>query len=99
MTREEAIHILYNLKPTTTKSSFDAYVVGKAITMAIKALEQEPKTGRWIEVIDEIDSLGNKTWHHKCSICGSVDSGWGANNYCPKCGAKMFEPQESEGEG
>ena len=42
MTREEAIHILNNLKPTNTKSSFDAYVVGKAITMAIKALEQEP---------------------------------------------------------
>ena len=41
MTREEAIHILDNLKPTNTKSSFDAYVVGKAITMAIKALEQE----------------------------------------------------------
>lgn len=42
MTREEAIHILDNLKPTNTKSSFDAYVVGKAITMAIKALKQEP---------------------------------------------------------
>lgn len=42
MTREEAIHILDNLKPTNTKSSFDAYVVGKAITMAIEALEQEP---------------------------------------------------------
>ena len=41
MTREEAIYILNNLKPTNTKSSFDAYVVGKAITMAIKALEQE----------------------------------------------------------
>ena len=42
MTKEEAIHILANLKPTNTKSSFDAYVVGKAITMAIEALEQEP---------------------------------------------------------
>lgn len=38
MTREEAIYILDNLKPTNTKSSFDAYVVGKAITMAINAL-------------------------------------------------------------
>lgn len=42
MTKEEAIHILDNLKPTNTKSSFDAYVVGKAITMAIHALGQEP---------------------------------------------------------
>lgn len=40
MTREEAIHILDNLKPPNTESSFDGYVVGKAITMAIEALEQ-----------------------------------------------------------
>ena len=48
-----------------------------------------PKTGHWIEVIDEIDSLGNKTWHHKCSICGNEDSGWGNYKFCPNCGAKM----------
>jgi len=50
---------------------------------------QEPKTGHWIEVIDEIDNLGNKTWHHKCSICGNEDSGWGNYKYCPNCGARM----------
>jgi len=50
---------------------------------------QEPKTGHWIEVIDEIDSFGNKTWHHKCSICGNEDSGWGDYKYCPNCGARM----------
>lgn len=53
----------------------------------------QPKRGRWIEVIDKIDSFGNKTWHHKCSICGNADSGWGQYKYCPECGAKM----ESEG--
>lgn len=57
------------------------------LTKAIS--EQEPKTGHWIEVIDEIDSLGNKTWHHKCSICGNERSGWGEYKYCPECGAKM----------
>ena len=41
MIREEAIHILDNLKPTNIKSSFDAYVVGEAITMAIKALQAQ----------------------------------------------------------
>ena len=56
-----------------------------------REIEQEPKTGtgRWIEVIDEIDSLGNKTWHHKCSICGNENSGWGNYKYCPNCGARM----------
>ena len=55
---------------------------------------QEPKTGHWIEVIDEIDSFGNKTWHHKCSICGNENSGWGEYKYCPNCGCRMVEPQE-----
>ena len=50
----------------------------------------QPKMGRWIEVIDEIDSLGNKTWHHKCSMCGNEDSGFGDYKYCPKCGARML---------
>lgn len=40
MTKEEAIHILENLKPTNTNSSFDAYVVGEALTMAISALSE-----------------------------------------------------------
>lgn len=50
---------------------------------------QEPKEGCWIEVIDEIDSLGNKTWHYECSICRSGNSGWGNYKYCPDCGTKM----------
>ena len=59
----------------------------------IKALPsvkpQEPKEGCWIEVIDEIDSLENKTWHYECSICRSGNSGWGNYKYCPDCGTKM----------
>ena len=43
MTREEAIHILDNIKPKDVDCSLNAYIVGKAITMAIKALEQERK--------------------------------------------------------
>lgn len=56
--------------------------------------EQEPKKGHWIEVIDEIDSLGNKTWHYKCSICGNEDSSCEYYKYCPNCGAKMQEVEE-----
>ena len=47
MTREEAIHIIENLNPTNTNSSFDAYVIGEALTMAISALsvpEREKET-------------------------------------------------------
>lgn len=40
MTKVEAIHILENLKPTNTSSSFDAYDIGKALIMAISALSE-----------------------------------------------------------
>jgi len=66
---------------------------------AIDYVEDAPsaeKNAEWIEVIDEIDSLGNKTWHHECSICGSEDSGWGNYKYCPNCGRRM--KGESDGE-
>lgn len=42
MLREEAIYIIDHLKPTDFKDSFDAYIVGEALNMAIKALSQEP---------------------------------------------------------
>lgn len=58
--------------------------------------EQEPKTGRWVE---------NDRGISICSCCGKdkyedidgsiYDDVW-FPNYCPNCGAKMVEPQESE---
>ena len=55
----------------------------------LSSVTPQQRTGQWIEVIDETDSLGNKTWHHECSICGSDKSGWGTYKHCPDCGAKM----------
>jgi len=52
-------------------------------------ISEKQTDGEWIAVIDEIDSLGNKTWHYECSICGNSDSGWGDYKYCPNCGCKM----------
>ena len=52
-------------------------------------ISEKQTDGEWIEVIDEIDSLGNKTWHYECSICGNSDSGWGDYKFCPNCGSKM----------
>ena len=60
----------------------------------INGLPSAEKTAEWIEVIDEIDSYGNKTWHHECSICGSEDSGWGNYKYCPNCGRRMKGVEE-----
>lgn len=57
---------------------------------------QEPKTGRWIMIYltDTSDIDG------QCSECGFIhkfiDGHTTQYNYCPNCGARMVEPQESE---
>ena len=73
--------------------------------LAIKALEQEPKTGHWIEkgkTDIAYDMSGYKSWATKymCNHCGFIHTAienHGVYSYCPNCGAKMVEPQESEG--
>lgn len=61
--------------------------------MAIKALEQEPKTGHWINrhiiANTSIDMI-------VCSECGEefsydAETGISEYNYCPNCGARMSE--------
>lgn len=56
----------------------------------VPSVQSKIKTGHWIN-IDET--------HSKCDRCGAVfeiSSENGEANYCPHCGAKMIEPQESE---
>lgn len=76
MTRQEALHELY----TIFGYGFYNERVDEALNMAIKALEQEPKRGKWLDYLEE----GLK-W--ECSECGSkYTTPW---HYCPNCGARM----------
>ena len=53
----------------------------------LEALEQEPRTGHWKPYLKE-------GLRYQCSACDSrFDTPW---EYCPNCGAKMVESQESE---
>lgn len=73
MTIEEAIvDIRDNIKPV---------VGGISLDMAIKALEQMPKTGLWIKEREG----GIYSW--RCSNCKSHHRF--LYDYCPSCGAKM----------
>ena len=99
MTREEAIEILQGaIKKPNTKDGY----LGQALDMAIKALEQEPKTGHWIpiEYPTGIEAFGVKEMSAQelqCSECGkTVDISDGDFKYCPYCKARMVESQESE---
>ena len=65
------------------------------IKLAIKAIEQQPKTGHWIEHPHE----AGESWEYskyECSEC-HVWEDWDSC-FCPNCGCRMVEPQESEGE-
>ena len=59
----------------------------EAFDMAIKALEQQPKRGKWIRGF----GMGNTySWFYECSKCGEQVKGdyCGCNyNYCPYCGS------------
>lgn len=51
-----------------------------------KVLEQEPKTGEWIEHFDE-----SGKWYE----CDQCHTDWGgAVNFCPNCGADMREVEK-----
>lgn len=50
--------------------------------------EQETKTGQWIK-----QALGYKC--SNCTLCTN-EKGRLTYNYCPNCGCRMVEPQESE---
>ena len=53
----------------------------------LPSVTQEPKTGHWI--FDEILDM-----HYYCSECMSMGVDYW--DYCPNCGARMVEPQESK---
>lgn len=103
MTREEAIELLKRIKkgnylggiidvPSDESSAFD---------MAIKALEQETKTGHWEFVMDT--PYGPII---RCSTCKEqfkVSPEYFARlneveKYCHFCGAKMFDDEEESEE-
>ena len=85
----------------------DAYNKGwddgaKATYEHLKMCEEETKTGHWEWVqYDYNPKIGN--WHCsecRCIVVECVDKeekgGIPLYKYCPQCGAKMFEPHESE---
>ena len=63
------------------------------IIKALPSVNPQSKTGHWLRT-GEVDVFYDLP-SYECSKCGqtSLENG----DYCPNCGAKMVEPQESEG--
>lgn len=86
MTREEAIRCLSVHSSTNGSGLCTDKQHYEAKQIAIKALEQEPKTGHWTK---------SKDGYMRCDQCGSRGSAIKAR-FCHHCGAKMVELKESE---
>ena len=86
MTNEEAIKELKDASDREFKYGDTRYhhdeVMNRidAFEFAIKALEQESKTGHWIK-------MGEGFTPYECSECEAVE--FKKSKYCPNCGAKM----------
>ena len=79
---------------TSKEAKAQAIALNWCIDIIDKYAEQEPKAGHWIIDKGSLDAFYGEVC--KCSECG-VES-IGESDFCPNCGAKMIEPQESEDE-
>ena len=77
MTKEEALKVLDTI-PTISEQV-------DALEMAIKALEQQPKRGKWINNPDADYGGG----FFMCSECGTEF--YDVGKYCPECGSDNRE--------
>lgn len=110
MTREEAIiDIRDNIKPIVvdcvSRQAVLDLIADYDLSMGqvVRGIHDLPpvtpkqRTGKWIK---SRDSYGNN--HFTCPFCEhdiatKYDGTW-EDNFCPNCGAKMVEPQESKDE-
>lgn len=84
MTIDEAINILKQYVDYDNPDVPDFYTMEEAIKVIIKALEQEPKTGRWIACSDRLPE--EKGYNLTTTIYGEV--------YCDYWTGEKFDRTE-----
>ena len=89
--REDAVERLNALKQLIgyDKDSEIVKATQKSLDMAIKALDQEPKTGHWIKGYTFPDGA-----YWKCDKCNELIKVKIPMRYCNNCGAKMAETED-----
>lgn len=87
MTRDQMHNTLRYVREQLAEERGSDFSGVKALDLVLEELEQEPKTGHWIKQSENVN---------RCSECELMVFKTSINYYCPRCGAKMVEPQESE---
>ena len=106
ISREDALMCLTGeIKETDTIETIIARS-GRRIKSLPSVKPQEPKTGHWIEPQQD-DGMSDPIYYQvRCSECGfDLDPQtwhmelhqYGADKFCPNCGAKMVEPTGKRG--
>lgn len=88
MTREEkqkAIDALKISAPVRAITQEEFYDYVQAINQIMDWLEQEPRTGHWVDWDDGFSAC-------ECSECKHAE--FTKSKYCPNCGIKMDNPLE-----
>lgn len=84
MTNEEAREIIKQFRDRQGNSIDDI----EALDLAIKALEQQPKTGHWLDKKTTIKGgHGLAYGRYGCSVCKKKQPS--KTDFCPCCGADM----------
>ena len=102
VSRKLAIRAIKNLYPDIPRVDFNGakrkwadkyaqYIECERLIEQLPSVNPQ-KSGKWIKTISE----NGITSAVRCSECGFEDNRYMLFRYCPNCGAKMVEPQESE---
>jgi len=102
ISREAVLKLQYRIDDSATLSTRD--VVNVEDIQALSSVTPIRLKGHWISHREHCENLGVMPsglgayeWCSNCD-CGIDVREWHRNhyNYCPNCGARMIEPQESE---
>ena len=104
MTNKEAINVLKLMASSIELGGYNEKWISafkEAYELAIKALENMPKKGKWtknrIISCGTILKNGSNVLEQQCTECERFNIKWVdsiPNNFCPHCGAQLSEEGE-----
>ena len=107
ISRQEAVEAFQMFREYESNRSNEGWVNRiETVLNQLPPVNPQAKTGHWIMPVQD-DGMSEPIYYQvRCSECGfDLDPQtwhmelhqYGADKFCPNCGCRMVEPQESEG--